>query len=342
MFPLSASTSMLPVPPASDATASYAGCGGGTGDACASASGGGRRAGAYSGPDRRQTAIFSDDCTRSVDTPDGHQPVIFSDTYTQSVDARDRHQSVIFGYGSARSVDEPDGSSLLRAADAASGDPSLIFSAQSSAYWTGRFSASNDRRLNETQLDETAMRKRFESKQDLRPKGNGQVPRAGIPRSYTTAALTTLPVVGQPFLSQISVSNPIATGAVNPSTGCYAEQQAGEEEARYLQIFDHLRQKCMTDEALDSLWHWQQEFARKFHKPQFLPVGGTMERSTGMRIRNILKGSGLSVAGRRRDSREKLTVIEATASRELGVLPGHPGGMNAKRPGLLKAFKTMH
>ncbi|KAH6678630.1 hypothetical protein B0J14DRAFT_583151 [Halenospora varia] len=49
-----------------------------------------------------------------------------------------------------------------------------------------------------------------------------------------------------------------------------------QSDGRYIKAFSSLRLYCKRDEAAQSLWEFQQRFARKEKKAALLPLGGTM------------------------------------------------------------------
>ncbi|KAH7375338.1 hypothetical protein B0T11DRAFT_270145 [Plectosphaerella cucumerina] len=166
--------------------------------------------------------------------------------------------------------------------------PGGIHTAQPSAYWSGRFTGLNDRLLSETRLSEASMQKIHDSKQTSRPNRNNPVARPGIPNSNTTAALMTIAASPSPtFTPHISVSNPISTAPKDPLEKYRPIPGQDEDEARALAIFERLRSMCVTKEALESLWRWQQEYARKQRKSSLLPPGGTMS-SLNIKMSGVL------------------------------------------------------
>ncbi|KAL7938797.1 hypothetical protein V8C35DRAFT_289224 [Trichoderma chlorosporum] len=139
----------------------------------------------------------------------------------------------------------------------ASESPSmLINSAQSSAYWSGRFVALHDRFSSESLATDAR-----ESRQSLADSFSAQTKTpfssiyqrtSHLPISTTTSALKSL-----------------MTSSNTPSVT--------EEDARCHRVFDHLDSLCTTVEARCSLHAWQQTYARRHSRPSLLPEGGSME-----------------------------------------------------------------
>ena len=80
-----------------------------------------------------------------------------------------------------------------------------------------------------------------------------------------------------------------------------------DDDNRCRRIFLHLENACVTDEARNSLYAWQQEYARKTNREVLLPRGGTMEDPRGLRSSVF----GRSLFGSRRS---------------MGTLPSGSGG----------------
>ncbi|KAJ2978354.1 hypothetical protein NUW58_g7523 [Xylaria curta] len=114
-------------------------------------------------------------------------------------------------------------------------NPLQIYTAQSSAYWTGRFMALQDRFQSETLLPEnlaTLSKRQLKHRADAAPK---------ISRSTTTVASTY------------------------PSYEAAATLLV-DEDNRSRRIFLHLDALCATSEARVSLQKWQQNYARRMGK----------------------------------------------------------------------------
>ncbi|RFU73161.1 hypothetical protein TARUN_9091 [Trichoderma arundinaceum] len=150
-----------------------------------------------------------------------------------------------------------------------------VGSAQSSAYWSGRFVALHDRFSSENLASDAR-----ESRQSLADSFSAQqktpysslYQRAShIPNSATTSALRSF-----------------MTSSNTPSIN--------EEDARCRRVFDYLDSLCITDEARRSLHVWQQAYARRHGRPSLLPEGGSMEEK-GLMAR-IFRGSASRKAER--------------------------------------------
>ncbi|KAL7787862.1 hypothetical protein V8C37DRAFT_254626 [Trichoderma ceciliae] len=155
--------------------------------------------------------------------------------------------------------------------------PSMrVSTAQSSAYWSGRFMALHDRFSSENlSMDARESRQSMADSFPVQPKTpySSLYQRAShLPNSTTTSALRTL----------MTSSN---ASSIN------------EEDARCRRVFDHLDSLCTTAEARRSLHVWQQAYARRHSRPSLLPEGGSMEERGLMA--KIFGGSVIRKAERR-------------------------------------------
>jgi hypothetical protein len=87
-----------------------------------------------------------------------------------------------------------------------------------------------------------------------------------------------------------------------------------DENRRCKRVFIHLQALCVTDEAEESLWHWQLLYARLQRNEKLLPSGGRMRvdsggwmsrvgramSSMGTSGSSLGRRSGLNAFGRRR------------------------------------------
>ncbi|PTB69204.1 hypothetical protein BBK36DRAFT_1139284 [Trichoderma citrinoviride] len=158
---------------------------------------------------------------------------------------------------SEMNMSQPSTTSLAKSVHSCtSGAPSLhISSAQSSAYWTGRFMALHDRFSSENlAVDARESRLSLADSFSVQPKtpySNLYQRASHLPTSTTTSALRSL-------MTSSSTSS------------------ISEEDARARRVFDHLDSLCSTSEARRSLHIWQQAYARRHNSPYLLPEGGTM------------------------------------------------------------------
>lgn len=72
-------------------------------------------------------------------------------------------------------------------------------------------------------------------------------------------------------------------------------QSVDEDDARHLHIFAQLDFFCSTHEAQQSLWYFQQAFARRLDRPLLLPAGGTMGAQGQLPAPRVLANRRLSV-----------------------------------------------
>ncbi|KAI1823796.1 hypothetical protein F4861DRAFT_302865 [Xylaria intraflava] len=169
-----------------------------------------------------------------------------------------------------------------------------IHTAQSSAYWAGRFMALQDRFQSETLLPENLTTLvNAHANHSLLP-----IVQPSLATSATTScivppnksklkSITPLKAPQQPK----SLSKPRSEVAPKSlcSTATIASVRQSKETAaamlvdednRCRRIFSHLDALCTTSEARVSLREWQQGYARRVGKESLLPKGGTMRGAT--------------------------------------------------------------
>ncbi|KAI0407256.1 hypothetical protein F4802DRAFT_595481 [Xylaria palmicola] len=177
-------------------------------------------------------------------------------------------------------------------------DPCKIYTAQPSAYWTGRFMALQDRFQSETLLPENLVTLvHAHAERSLIPvaqpslassatmgcitstvKSNQKLTRP-VTKSSSPGKTHVQPGRQQNPLSKTApdISHPMATvNAARPSYEAAAALLVNED-ARCRRIFTHLDALCATSEARISLQRWQQGYARRMGKESLLPEGGTMQ-----------------------------------------------------------------
>lgn len=156
-------------------------------------------------------------------------------------------------------------------------DPSLVYDAQPSAYWTGRFMSLHDKFQSESLTPKNmqalilahsnrAAAASQQRAQDYRLQQSRRIrrPAAGLPPSATSSAV----------LQQM-------TGDMS---GAAAQTEAAlllDEHARCRRIFVHLEAVCATDEARRSLRLWQRDYARKTGRKSLLPKGSVTDEDEG-------------------------------------------------------------
>ncbi|KAL7622575.1 hypothetical protein AAE478_008082 [Parahypoxylon ruwenzoriense] len=168
----------------------------------------------------------------------------------------------------------------------------LIHTAQSSAYWTGRFMALQDKFQVEKLLPgNLTTLVGGHAEQSSTPAATGGRPQISLPISHTTACLSSsaatprmLQRQQQPLMPKQnqharSNSTASATSPLTSKPGSSAEAAALllDEDNCSKRAFLHLEALCTTNEARKSLHAWQQNYARRMGKENLLPKGGTME-----------------------------------------------------------------
>ncbi|KAM0277641.1 hypothetical protein ACHAQH_005669 [Verticillium albo-atrum] len=137
--------------------------------------------------------------------------------------------------------------------------PNDVTTAQSSAYWAGRFLALHDRYKSDANLTEAPLR-------TLLAQAPGRIAtRPGLTSSNTTVGLTTLSAY------QPSSIRSLSSGRTH-----------ADDDTIALAVFCRLMEQCVTAEARESLAEWQLGYARKVGNAKLLPVGKTMGGSGGV------------------------------------------------------------
>ncbi|GAP89393.2 hypothetical protein SAMD00023353_4000220 [Rosellinia necatrix] len=204
-------------------------------------------------------------------------------------------------YMNSQSAASTSSSQVLLSPTAEATDQQQIHTAQSSAYWTGRFMALQDHFQSETLRPENLTTLvHAHAERSLLP--------VAQPSNLTSSATTScLPQAAKP-LTIISMSPPkvqqqpkhqqqqqqqqqriprvgtTAYKASRPMTTAAPARPSYEaaaallldEDSRARRIFSHLDFLCTTSDARNSLRRWQQDYARRVGKESLLPEGGTM------------------------------------------------------------------
>ncbi|KAI1435487.1 hypothetical protein GGR50DRAFT_326161 [Xylaria sp. CBS 124048] len=167
-------------------------------------------------------------------------------------------------------------------------DPRNIHTAQSSAYWAGRFMALHDRFQSELLLPENLQTLIDEhASHSLLP-----ITQPSLASSATTGCIVTESTsphkpqqqpkwqskYGPEAIAKALHSKAKITSA-QPSTKKTAAMLVDEDD-RCRRIFLYLEALCTTNEARASLRDWQQAYARRTGKENLLPKGGTMQGTT--------------------------------------------------------------
>lgn len=176
-------------------------------------------------------------------------------------------------------------------------DPQQIHKAQNSAYWTGRFMALRDSFQAETlRSDNIETLLRAHNEKSLIPVAQpsltssatmgcitGAVRTGRLTRSTAQSTTPGRPLQqrrGQTNVAQAAAkpSPPRATPASAQPSNAATAAMLMDEEHRCRRIFSQLDALCTTNAARNSLWEWQQNYARRVGKETLLPEGGTMLR----------------------------------------------------------------
>jgi hypothetical protein len=146
-------------------------------------------------------------------------------------------------------------------------DPQLVIEAQPSAYWSGRFVSLHDKYSTESLAQRpsycvVSSPDRQASYQRLPSSTRRNI--TGVPSrialATTASALLELPQAAKPRLKPPP------------------PPPARDDDAQSRRIFKRLQALCTTDEARESLFQWQQSYARRNNRPNLLPEGGTMSK----------------------------------------------------------------
>lgn len=158
-------------------------------------------------------------------------------------------------------------------------DPHLVYDAQPSAYWTGRFMALRDRLQTES-LSPNHAQSRLRVRKERPATANQQececrhLQTDNKIRRHDVRFNTRLPspITGTATVQQLP--NEHGHGLANAAL-------ALDDDEKCLGVFVHLEALCVTDEARKSLRLWQQDFARKMGRKKLLPEGGSLEERFG-------------------------------------------------------------
>ncbi|KAI1164432.1 hypothetical protein F5B18DRAFT_650705 [Nemania serpens] len=246
----------------------------------------------------------------------------FSRTSLSQLTGSDSRRASIASKGAARNNPTPymssqsassTSSQVLPNSAVDTTDPRLIHKGQSSAYWTGRFMALQDRFQSETLMPENlATLVHTHAERSLLPVAKPSLASSAtmgcIPPAVKTDLLTraanksTTPGKSQQQRRQ-QVNRVAAAPKALRSTPTTASAQPSyattaalliDEDNRCRRIFSHLDALCTTSEARTSLRQWQQSYARRVGKESLLPEGGTMQGRTRELtwVGRLLIGSG--------------------------------------------------
>ncbi|PSR78561.1 hypothetical protein BD289DRAFT_456205 [Coniella lustricola] len=155
-------------------------------------------------------------------------------------------------------------------------DPCLIYEAQPSAYWSGRFMAVCDRFRSEN-LGDHHMDSLMEAHSDWVHRANKrsiladkQKTRHGRSTIHIPPSTTAATVLQQSDrrITDNNFARPNASELVD------------DDDERCKRVFQHLETLCATPEARKSLWSWQQDYARKTGQKKLMPKRRDSEQLT--------------------------------------------------------------
>lgn len=236
----------------------------------------------------------------------------------------------------------------------------FVSTAQTSAYWAGRFQALHDRFHNEVLLPEnlttlvnahaahssiskpsatatttnsaaanppTSIYTPSRTQQPTGRRGGPSPPKTAsrIPQSATSGAILQR---SQQF-HIIETAPPLPEGQWR--TRATTKQDAGlllDDDMRCRRVFLHLAALCASPEALRSLHAWQQAYARRTGREALLPRGGTMEdrgAGAGNFVTRLFNGGG-----RRSFGGERSATVSGFG---FGGAKGGLGGIEVRRSG---------
>jgi hypothetical protein len=151
-------------------------------------------------------------------------------------------------------------------------NPRIVTEAQSSAYWSGRFTALRDRfhgeMLSSKNLE--ALVEVHNSRFSIANRLNTPLVNPGSSQKKSSSMFMTSSNTSAAILQRHA--------RLTPKTS--AESDAVlllDDENRCRRVFLHLDALCSNSEARRSLRQFQQEYARRHNRPALLPLGGTME-----------------------------------------------------------------
>ncbi|KAI1102874.1 hypothetical protein F4804DRAFT_353333 [Jackrogersella minutella] len=136
-------------------------------------------------------------------------------------------------------------------------DPRFVGEAMPFKYWSGRFVTLQDKLQNELLLPGN-MNVLLAANAERQKRAAAAVAKpGGLPTSHTMAAMPP------------------------PTAAAEAAAMLADEDARARRVFLHLAAFCTTPAARDSLYDFQQEWARQMGKEDLLPPGGSMTGGKG-------------------------------------------------------------
>jgi len=154
----------------------------------------------------------------------------------------------------------------------------LIDSEMESAYWTGRFMAASDRIQSHTilgrqSIPRNAAASTFDEMECLVPAdlelGRSCTDGSGLTGGNTKGSMATFTVGSDKTIWLDGKQYVVLT-----------------DEERIKRAFRYLEKCCVTPEALNSFYTWQEQFARSQGQECLLPVGGSMKDS---KLRKLFK-----------------------------------------------------
>lgn len=155
-------------------------------------------------------------------------------------------------------------------------DPCLVYDAQPSTYWSGRFVALRDRFRSENLVPEN-MESLMEAHSKWVHNANKHTQLADTRKTRHGRSTVHLP----PSATTTTVLKQSDRRVTDNFTLPDASQLLDEQD-RCKRVFKHLETLCMTEEARQSLLAWQQEYARKTGQKRLMPKGSNLEHQRRM------------------------------------------------------------
>lgn len=147
-------------------------------------------------------------------------------------------------------------------------DPYIIYDAQPSAYWTGRFMALRDKFHSES-LSPENMDSLLHANTERSKEVNQQERRRRKAQSDKNS------LQSQRFNARLPPST--TSGAILQREDKQEANMLLDDDEMCRRVLVHLEAFCATDEARKSLHLWQQNFARTTGRKKLLPEGGSMD-----------------------------------------------------------------
>ncbi|KAF3761677.1 hypothetical protein M406DRAFT_74624 [Cryphonectria parasitica EP155] len=164
-------------------------------------------------------------------------------------------------------------------------DPCIVYEAQSSAYWAGRFMSLHDRFQSEV-LSPKSMQSLISTHSQRMQDVSQRSQQARVSNARYTRLNTRLP----PSATSAAILQQTSGNMANAIANADAALLLDDDEL-CKRVFVHLEAFCATDEARQSLRTWQQDYARKTGRKKLQPRDGiTEELNTTSLISRLIRG----------------------------------------------------